>query len=107
MTLTQFLTIYKFEFEGHILGNETYVAITKVILRADNRVVDRIKTSIDIFETNDWIAASQSAFSLIEWDWNKIIDQTKRGQLDYYAQRIPITDFFPVNSQTDIRAVYI
>ncbi len=102
MTLKQFLTNYKFEFNSHVLSNTIYVAITKVIRLSDDVVVDRVKTSIDIYETNDWIDASQSPFSPIPWNWDSIIDQTKRGQLDYYAQRLPITDFFPLNSETDI-----
>lgn len=102
MKLKQFLALYKFEFTGQVLMNSTYVAITKVIRLADNKVVDRIKTSIDIYEMNDFLEASQSPFSATPWDWNQIIDQTKRGQLDFYAQRVPISDFFPLNSATDI-----
>jgi hypothetical protein len=102
MTLQQFLAIYKFEFTGQVLVNSTYVAITKVIRLSDNKVVDRIKTSIDIYEMNDFIEALQSPFSATPWDWNQIIDQTKRGQLEFYAQRVPISDFFPLNSKTDI-----
>jgi hypothetical protein len=102
MTLQQFLAIYKFEFTGQVLVNSTYVAFTKVIRLSDNKVVDRIKTSIDIYEMNDFLEASQSPFSATPMDWNQIIDQTKRGQLDFYAQRVPISDFYPMNSETDI-----
>lgn len=102
MTLKEFLALYKFEFAGQVLANSTYVAITKVIRLSDNKVIDRIKTSIDIYEMNDFIEASQSPFSVTPYDWNQIIDQTKRGQLDFYAQKVPISDFFPMNSDTDI-----
>lgn len=107
MTLAQFLAIYKFEFETHNLGGITYVAITKVIRRSDNVTVDRVRTSIDIFETNNWIVESQQPHSIFDWDWNKVIEQTKRNQLDYFAQRVPITEFYPLNSDTDISIVYI
>lgn len=106
MTLVEFQTKFKFKFENHVLDNGTYIAITKVIRRSDNMNIDRVKTSIDIHETNIWISDSQSPISLIEWDWNKIIDQTKRAQLDYFAQRVPITDFFPMNSDTNISNLY-
>jgi len=102
MTLKKFLTLYKFEFTGQVIANSTYVAITKVIRLSDNKSIDKIKTSIDIYEINDFIEASQSPFSVTPYDWNQIIDQTKRGQLDFYAQRVPISDFFPRNSDTDI-----
>jgi len=102
MTLSQFLSIYRFQFTGQVIGNGVYEAVTSVIRLSDDQVVSRVKTSIDIVETNDFIEASQTEFSLVGWDWQAIIDQTKRGQLDYFAQRVPITDFFPLNSDTDI-----
>jgi len=102
MTLAQFLEIYCFRFTGKNQGNINYVITTEVIRKSSEVIVDGVRASIDINETNDWLSDSQTEMSLIPWDWDKLIDQTKRGQLDYFAQRVPITDFFPLNSETDI-----
>ncbi len=102
MTLEDFFNIYKFEFTGQVVGNSTYIAITKVIRISNNIIVDGIRSSIDLYEMNNIIDASQSPFSATPWNWDDIIDQTKRAQLDYFAQRVPIEEFFPRNSETDI-----
>jgi hypothetical protein len=106
MTLTEFLKNYCFRTREQYQSNNNYLIITEVIRRSDNKVVAGVKTSIDINETNDWISDSQTAISLIPWDWPKLIDQAKRAQLDYFAQRVPITDFFPLNTETNILNVY-
>jgi|LSQX01.3.fsa_nt_gb hypothetical protein len=102
MTLDQFLGTYGFRTSEHNVGNINYVIITEVFRRADNTIVDGIKTTLDINETNDWIRDSHSAISLNQLDGKTIIDSAIRAQLDFFAQRVPITDFFPMNKETDI-----
>lgn len=102
MTLQQFLATYRVNFTITNQGNVNLILVTQVIRRSDNIAVDGVRTSIDIQDTNNWIGDSQTAISLTPWDWNKLIDQTKRAQLDYFALRIPIVDFFPMNTETDI-----
>jgi len=102
MTLEQFLAIYRFNFREHNVGNGSYVIITEVHRRIGNAVVDGVKTSFDINETNDWVSDSQSPISLNPLDWPTIIEKAKRFQLDYFARRVPITDFLPLNTETDI-----
>lgn len=87
-------------------GNINLIATTEVIRRTDNKIVDGVKASIDIQETKDWIIDSQSAISITPWDWEKLINQTKRYQLDYFAMRVPIEDFFPLNEKTEIEELY-
>jgi hypothetical protein len=102
MTLEQFLETYRFQTTEQNQGNINYVIITEVIRRTDNAVVDGIKTTLDINQTNDWVADSHTAISLNQLDWPTIIDSAIRAQLDFFALRVPITDFFPMNKQTDI-----
>lgn len=97
---------YYFKFQIKNKDAENLLAITEVIRRKDEVVVDGVKTSIDIQETNDWILGSQTEISLTPWDWEKLIDQTKRYHLDYFAQRIPIDNFYPLNSSTVIEPLY-
>ena len=102
MTLEQFLAIYRFQTREHNVGNINYIIITEVIRRSDNAIVDGIKTTLDINQTNDWVADSHTAISLNQLDWPTIIDRAIRAQLDFFAQRVPISDFLPINLETDI-----
>lgn len=102
MTLADFLANYEFQFTGVAPGNVQYHAITRVIRRADNRTLGTVNTTLDILETSEWIGDSNAPNSLIGWDWPAVIDQTKRAHLDYFAQRIPIEEFYPMNSETNI-----
>lgn len=89
-------------------GNITLVIVSKAIRRSNQQIVDSVKTDIKISETNNWIADSQLQVSLTSWDWNKVIDQVKRAQLDYFAQRAPIDDYYPLNKKDypDISDMY-
>jgi hypothetical protein len=107
MTKQEFKTNFKFSYFHQVVGNTTFVAITKVIRRRDGVVVDSVKTTFDIFETTNWLSDSQAASSLISWDWNKLIDETKRRHMDYFALRGPIVDFSPLNHNTDIAPYYM
>ena len=86
----------------------TLTIITEAIRRADNKVVDGVKTTIDIQETHDWIVDSNSMASVTPWSWEQYIDETKRFQLDYFAQRAPIENWYPLDKQTnpDISDLY-
>jgi hypothetical protein len=53
--------------------------VTQVIKSSNVAVVDDVSTNINIRETNNWINDSQTAISLNEWDWDKIIEEAKRG----------------------------
>lgn len=65
----------------------------------ENKVVDSVKTVIEIQQAKEWIMDSQTKSSIIQWDWNKLIDETKRAHLDFFSQRAPIVDFYPLNRQ--------
>jgi len=92
-----------------ITFNQTDLRIvTEVIRRSNGAGVDGVETKINIRETNNWINDSQTVVSLNEWDWEKIVEQAKRGQLDYFSQRIPIEDYFPLDraSNASIDDIY-
>lgn len=99
MTLNDFLKEYKFYFEYYMIGGTNYIAITKVIRIGE--LIDKVKCSIDLYDTSEW-----KGDSVNKWDWNKLEEQTKRYQLDYFAKQIPIVDFFPLIVETDISIVY-
>lgn len=88
--------------------NVNLTIVTEAIRRADNIVVDRVKTTIDIQETADWIMDSNSIISTTPWSWEKLGDETKRAHLDYFAQRAPIDNWYPLDRQTnpDISDLY-
>jgi len=50
----------------------------------------------------------QSDKSLPEWDWTTYTDQVKGFQLDYFAKRIGIDGYFPLNiaENGDIGGMY-
>lgn len=107
MTEQQFKQDYYCELEIHN-DNYTVTIITRAKRCSDGQIVDSVKTIFNIQETNDWIRDSHSPVSLIQWDWQKLLDQTKRFHLDYFAQRAPIDNFYPLNRETtpDIEVYY-
>lgn len=102
MTLQEFKRSFRFNSTGQNFG-DNYLVITQVIRRNDNKIIGGVKTAIDIFKTNDFIADSNSPTSLTPWNWDLIIDETIRGQMDFFAQRIPIENFLPLNKETNIK----
>ena len=97
MTKQEFLNDYYCKVS--INENETNLQIlTEAINRQNGKAEDSVETIINIRETNNWINDSRTAISLIEWSWESVIDKTKRGQLDYFAQRVPIDNYYPLNS---------
>jgi hypothetical protein len=79
----------------------TLTIITEAIRRVDNKVVDGVKTTIDIHETHDWIVDSNSLVSVTPWSWEQYIEETKRFQLDYFVQRANIENWYPLDKQTN------
>ncbi len=108
MTIQDFKKDYCCKVTIHNQGNVNLIIISEAIKRADNKVVDRVKTTININETNDWISDSNSMASITPWSWQQLVDETKRAQLDYFAQRVPIDDWYPLDKQTnpDISDMY-
>lgn len=104
MTLDQFSENYCFRITTETQVGRNYILITEVIDRNSNAAIDRIKSTIDLYETDRTIRDSRTAISLVEWSWDKIIDQYKRFQMDYFAQRFQIDGFFPLIADTNILA---
>lgn len=107
MTLQQFLQHFYCRVDIQNQGNINLVITTEAVRRSDGKVVDRVRTSIDIQETTDWIVDSNSMISATPWDWNKLIDQAKRAQLDYFAQRAPIDNYYPMDSSVNTANMYV
>jgi hypothetical protein len=96
MTLQEFKKDYYCKLD---VTNDNYtVTISTTAIRSKgNQIVDGVKTNYNIQETSDWINDSHSPISINQWDWQKLLDQTKRFHLDYFAQRALIADFYPLN----------
>ena len=107
MTLQQFLNDYFCRVTIQNQGNVNLVVTTEAVRRIDNKVIDAVRTSIDIQETNDWIVDSNSMISVTPWDWNKLVEQAKRAQVDYFAQRAPIDNYYPMDSSVNTANMYI
>ena len=73
--------------------------ISKAFRKSDDSQVDAVKTVLNIQEKSEWIIDSQQPNSLTQWDWERLLDQTKRGHLDWFARRAPIDNFFPLNNE--------
>ena len=97
MKKEDFLKEYYFTFQTVKSNTVTLQVITGVIERKSKKVVDTVTTTLDISSSNDWIKDSQSENSLKEWDWSLYLDNVKRFQLDYFAKRIGIEGYAPLN----------
>ena len=98
MTLEEFKRDYYCIFNISDSADDQHLEITSTAKnRLNDSVVDTVKTTIDISKTNDWIRNSQSPISLNTWNWQMVIEKTKRAQLDYFAMRAPIDNFYPLN----------
>lgn len=106
MKFKDFTANYGFRFRTVNDGREL-TAITEVIRKTDGRRMGGVKSSFDILETGIQLDDSQTPASLIEWDWNKLIEETKRFHLDHFAVLIPIDDFYPRNSETETDDLYL
>ena len=101
MTLTDFLENYHFQFREYYQDISHYVVVTEVVRRKDEVVIGGVKTSIELYQTNDWTMEFPTIMPNY-WTWNRIIDQTKRIHLDYFVERTSIHDFNPIDISTDI-----
>lgn len=108
MTLDFFKKHFCCRFEIHNQDNVNLVTITAASRRSDNYIVDQVKKTINIQKTNDWISESNTAISVAPWSWDKLIYETKRAHLDYFAQRASIEDWYPLNKidNPDISDLY-
>lgn len=108
MTVQQFLQNFCCKVDVQNQGNINLVITTEAIRRSDNVVVDRVRTNYDIQDMSQKIGDSQTAISLMPFDWEKVVDYTKRAHLDYFAQRAPIDDYysFDKNTNPDISMFY-
>jgi hypothetical protein len=108
MIIQEFKRDYCCKVTVHNQGNVNLIIISEAIRRAENKVVDRVKTTINIEETNDWIFDSNSMASVIPWSWQQVVEEAKRAHLDYFAQRAPIENWCPLNKETnpDISDIY-
>lgn len=101
MKLNDFTANYEFKFSTVNNGKELITA-TEVIRKSDQKRMGAVKSTFDIFETSIKLEDSQTPASLINWDWDKLIEETKRSQMDHFAILIPIDDFYPRNHETEI-----
>jgi hypothetical protein len=101
MTQEQFLQNYYCKVDIQNQGNINLIITTEAIRRVDNVVVDRVKTNYDIQNMSQKIGDSQTAISLMPFDWEKVVEHTKRAHIDYYAQRVPIDNFYSLDRQTN------
>jgi hypothetical protein len=106
MTLDQFKKHYKCTFEINQISTHEYVAVSKAINRNSNLIVDSIKSTIDTMEVGQWINDSQQMGSVMSWNWEMYIDRLKRTQLDWFALRAPIDDFYPNDLSIDVSTLY-
>lgn len=107
MTIQQFKQ--RFCLKETITNNGVTLTITtKVIEKSTNKSFDEITATIDIQEANEWINDSNSYNSITPWSSDKLIDTTKRFQIDWFAQRAGIRDWFPLNREMtpDISDLY-
>ena len=96
MTLQEFKDNFYCKVD-HSSNGITFTVKSTAYRKSDNYPVDSVITNMNIQRTNDWIHNSHAQTSLIQWDADKLIDEIKRGHLDYFAQRGQISGFLPLN----------
>lgn len=101
MTIEQFLQNFYCKVDIQNQGNINLAITTEAIRRADNVVVDRVRTNYDIQDMAQKIGDSQTLISLMPFDWKKVVDHTKRAHIDYFAQRAPIDGYYSLDRQTN------
>lgn len=106
MKLEDFTAKYGFKFSTVNNGQEL-VATTEVFRKEDGKRIGGVKSSFDMLDTSVKLQDSQTPISLFEWDWDKLIEETKLFQLDHFALQIPIEDFYPRNQETKTTDLYI
>jgi hypothetical protein len=108
MTLQQFLNKFYCKVDIQIQGDINLVITTEAIRRSDDAVVYSARASYNIQDVSQKISDSQTGISLSPFDWEKVIDETKRAHLDYFAQRAPIEDYYSLDriNNPDISIFY-
>ena len=109
MKIKEFLANFYCKVDIKNQGNETLTITTGAFRRSDNIVIDRVSTTYDILEMADKIADSHTMISLMPFDWEYVVEYTKRSHLDYFVQRFPIEDFYSFDKKEnpDISMFYI
>jgi len=106
MKLEQFEKEYGLKFTKSKRGRDI-VATTEVYRKSDNRRIGGVQSTFDFYETDTKLQDSKTVASLFEWDWDKLIEEARRAQLDHFALVIPIEDFYPRDKDVDIESLYI
>ena len=108
MTVQQFLQNFCCKVDVQNQGNINLAITTEAIRPSDNVVVDRVRTNYDIQDMSQKIGDSQTAISLMPFEWGKEVNYTKRAHLDYFAPRASIEDYysFDRNTNPDISMFY-
>lgn len=96
MTKPEFLNDYRFTCE---VSQDKTKIITRIVRRSDNTTIDSVNTVHDFSKTTNSINDSHYAATQ-PWNWDKLIEETQRFQLDYFAQKIPITGYYPLDKQS-------
>jgi hypothetical protein len=98
MTLQDFKDNFYCKFETANNGI-TFTAKSTVYRKSDKSLVESVITNMNVQSTTDWLRDSHAPSSLIQWDTEKLIDEIKRGHMDYFALRGQISDFYPLNKE--------
>lgn len=106
MELEQFKSEYGFKFTTSQKGRKL-IATTEAFRKSDNQRMGGITSVFDVYDIGDELQDSQTSGHAFEWDWEKLMEETKRVHLDHFAKLIPIEDFCPRNRDVDIESLYI
>lgn len=87
------------------IGNDRIIT-TKLVNRNDESVGFPIKARLNIDETNQSIEDSQKYISITPFDWETIIDETRRMHISLLCLKFDIEDFNPHNG-SDISQFYL
>ncbi len=97
LTIEDFLKEYRFVFYKKT-QNEDIVFTTEIVNRkTGENYLFPINISININKLEDWLNIP----SVFSWTMDKVIDDVKRHQLDYFAQCLSIDNFFPLDRKTN------
>jgi hypothetical protein len=108
MTLQQFLEEFYCKVDIQNQGDINLAITSQAIRRIDNVVIYTAMANYDIQDMSQKIGDSKTISSVNPLDWDILIDQTKRAHLDYFAQRVPIDDYYSLDriNNPDISIFY-
>lgn len=106
MTRAEFERDFKVTFDVIRPNTLELDAVSRVVRISNDVTIARVRTIIDILDTQAWIRNSQTQTSLIPWNWDKVIERTKRAHLEHFAREFPIDGFFPLDLDTAIDHLY-